>query len=364
VAAWLVNYAPSANVVVTQDGANTTVQVTTTGNPAPQVVVTIGAPTGVNGPALQPDLHNYINTIPDNYSIPQGYKAFWAQRGKLGLPDPFDISPTKLDAAKVGRMPVNGFGPNSFSVANWQAYYRNVCGMHNGLDHIIPRGTPLVAVSDGVIVGTQTSWPFMGNPNDKDIILWCFLPEQYKDSQGRRMLSNVLVAYAHLSNNTVVKRHQVVKAGDVIGISGNPAGESGNDHLHLEVHLLTGDNALPKTGTRKLLSDYKRPQPFDNRTPFNPLLFFSERLVKYHLHQGKKMGFGSGPTYPDNARLAKLGLKWPALDFFTLGCFQYGTAPIWTFNTTPWPNGIYDLDTLTKRLANYTEFVPYPADFI
>jgi murein DD-endopeptidase MepM/ murein hydrolase activator NlpD len=319
---------------------------------------------GTGGRSIQSDLHAYIDTIPNNYPIPQTYYNFWAQRERLGLPDPFDISPTKLDAARVGRMPVNGFGPNSFALKNWQAFYSNVCGMHNGLDHIVQTGTPLVAVSDGIIVGDQTVWPFMGNRNDKDIILWCFLPEKYKDAQGRRMLSNVMVAYAHTSNNAVVKRRQVVKAGEVIAISGNPAGSVGNDHLHLEVHLLSGDNHLPRPGSRKLNPDYKLAQPFDNRTPFNPMLFFSERLVKYHLHQGKKIGFGSGPTYPAPATLSGSGLNWPVLDFFTLGSFQYGSASIWTVRSLPWPAGIYDMPTLLTRINNYTAFQPYPCDFI
>ena len=178
------------------------------------------------------------------------------------------------------------------------------------------------------------------------------------------MLSNVLVAYAHMSNNGIVKRHDIVKAGQVIGISGEPAGETGNAHLHMELHLLSGDPNLPHPSTRRLCPDFKRDQPFDNHTPFNPLLFFSERLVKYHLHQGKKIGFNGGPTYPSDDRLAKLNLHWPTLDFFTLASFQYGTTPIWNCASTPWPSGIYDLPTQITRIANFTAFAPYPVDFL
>lgn len=349
VAAWLVSYVPSAQ----QKSATAAI---TGSSSSPQ--------SGLLGATLQPDLHKYIDSIAANYTLPQSYYDFQAQRDRLGLPDPFDISPTQLEAAKLARMPVNGFGPNSFSAANWQSYYSRVCGMHNGLDHIVPTGTPLIALSDGIILGTQTIWPFMGNAQDKTIVLWCFLPEKYRDAQGRRMLSNVMVGYAHMSNNAVVARRQVVKAGDVIGISGRPAGQTSNDHLHLEVHMLSGDNALPRPGSRKLNIDYKRPQPFDNRTPFNPMLFFSEKLVKYHVHQGKKLGFGSGPTYPDPTRVQSLGLNWPMLDFFTMGCFQYGAPVIWSCNSTPWPSGIYDMPTLLQRISNYSAFDPYPADFI
>lgn len=322
-------------------------------------------------------LYEYIDTIPDDdYPLPQSYHDFWAHREKLGLPDPFDVSPTKPSTYDHRMLPVNGFGPNTFAFLNWMSYYRNVCGMHNGLDHIVPAGTPLLAVADGIIAATQTNWPFMTSKFEKALILWPYLPEHVRDSNGRRMLSNVLVAYAHMSDNTsFVGRLREVKAGQVIGLSGHPinqntdgspAPETDNPHLHLEVHLLTGDNNLPRRVDRRLLSLYKRPQPFDNSAPFNPMLFFSPRMVKYHLHQGKKLGFGNRPTYPSAADLAAAGRNgWPALDFFSIGCFQYQKRDhvIWTM-MPPWGSGIYDMPTLLQRIQNYTPFEPYPADFL
>ncbi len=316
--------------------------------------------TGATGSAT--DLDSYLAGL-TAYSIPQGYYDFQAQRQKLGLPDPFDVLPTNPGFARLSRMPVNGFGPNSFAFGNWRAYYSNVCGMHNGLDHIVPLGTPLLAVGDGVIVGTQENWQFLGNANDKSIILWPFLPDSVRDSQGRRMLSNVLVAYGHLSDNSVVKRHDVVKAGQTIGISGRPFGETSNDHLHMEIHLLSGDSHLPRNSSRRILSDYKPMQPFSNICPFNPILFFSERMVRYHLNQGQKVGYGGGPTYPTAAMLGA-DYHWPPLDFFSIGQFQYGNPPIWTVKSTPWPAGVFDMPTLNARIANYTPFAPYPADFL
>ncbi len=360
VAAWVVIYQDQAVSPPAQ--AAPTAPVTAPGTPVqPPAQAAPSAPGGT-----PTDLYSYIAAIPQNdVTIPQGYYDFWAQSQKLGLPAPFDVSPTQLAYPALSHMPVNGFGPNTFSVGNWQAYYSHVDGMHNGLDHIVPLGTPLQALSDGVIVGTQANWQFLGNANDKSIILWCYLPDSVRDGQGRRMMSNVLVAYGHLSDNTTVKRHDVVKAGQVIEISGRPFGETGNDHLHLEVHLLSGDPKLPHASGRQILGDYKHVQPFANINPFNPMLFFSERLVRYHLHQGKKIGFGSSPTYPNAAMLASLGLTaWPPLDFFTLASFQYGAPPIWTIKQPPWPDGIYDLPTELQRITNFTPFVPYPTDFL
>ena len=193
--------------------------------------------------------------------------------------------------------------------------------MHNGLDLIIPTGTPMLAVSDGLIVGTEVDWPFLGS-SDPCIILWCYLPPTVVDAHGNRMLSNLLVAYGHLSNNTIVRRHDVVKAGDVIGKSGYPGGQPDNAHLHLETHLLSGDNNLPNNIGRRLLKDFSHPQPFDNQTPFNPLLFFTERLARYYMHQGHAIGYNSGPTYPSSDQLTQNGLNtWVTGGFVIHGGF-------------------------------------------
>ena len=323
-------------------------------------------------PAVTPILSvdDYLASIPPNEApIPQGYADFWAQSQTLGLPAPFDVLPAQLGYPDIAHTPVNGFGPNTFSFHNWSQWYTHVDGMHNGLDLIIPTGTPLLAVSDGVIVGTQLDWPFLGS-NDPCIILWCYLPPSVVDTKGNRMLSNLLVAYAHLSDNTIVKRHDVVKAGDVIAKSGSPGGQPGNAHLHLETHLLSGDSHLPNNSGRRLLRDYSLPQPFDNHTPFNPLLFFSERLARYYMHQGHVIGYAGGATYPTADQLTQNGLNaWVTggflPDFFSLGYYQYdATLIIWKHTALPFPNGLYDLATTNKRIANFMPFKPYPADFL
>lgn len=320
------------------------------------------------GPALSAD--DYIVSIPpDESPVPQDYHDFWAQRVTLGLPAPFEGLPAQLPYPQIAHTGVNGFGPNQFSFHNWPQWYTHVDGMHNGLDLIIPTDTPLLAVADGVIVGTEQDWPFLGS-SDKCIILWCYLPPSVVDSQGNRMLSNLLVAYAHLSDNGIVKRQAVVRAGDVIGMSGFPGNQPDNAHLHLETHLLSGDNNLPVRSGRRLLADYANAQPFDNRTPFNPLLFFSERLVRYYMHQGRVLGYDGGTTYPTSVQLAQNGLAgWAAAgfvpDFFSLGYYQYDdTLIIWNQKALPFPNGLYDLPTTNRRITSFTPFKPYPADFL
>ncbi len=307
----------------------------------------------------------YIDSIPD-YPIPAAYDALWALQDQIGLPDPFTSLPVQIRTRhKLVNMMVNGFGPNSFSARNWKRYYSRVGGMHNGHDFIIETGTPLLAVADGIIT---KRWPFMANPRDKTVTLWPFLPDRFRDANGRRMLSNVLVAYAHLSDNTVRDELATVKAGEVIGISGMPAGETSNDHLHMEVHLLDGDPSflnLRQLAPRKLLPYYNRPQPFSNQRPWNPVLFYNRRLVRYIVHQSRTVGYFGGPSYPTPATLRAMGAgHLPALDEFTVAAFEYGIPVVWEKRAAPWPEGAVPLDQLPERLRGFRPFQPYPADFL
>jgi murein DD-endopeptidase MepM/ murein hydrolase activator NlpD len=319
------------------------------------------------------DIDDYINGIPDEFPIASQVDQMRALQDQLGLPDPFDVLPveTRTDGALVNLM-INGFGPNTFSSQHWPNYYSGTAGMHNGFDYIIPSGTPLYALSDGVII---KDWIFMGSPFERTVTLWCFLPERFKDSQGRRMMSNVLVAYAHTSDNSLKNQFDVVKAGDQIAISGVPRDrdrttgklvlETNNAHLHMEVHLLTGDNQLVRPSQRQLLTAYKHAQPFSNQTPWNPMLFFSKRLARYHLHQGKTIGYFGQPSYPTAGTLQSIGAGYlPALDFFTLGYYEYGSGVVWKRPATGvWPRGVVTIDQLPARLQAFTPFVPYEATF-
>ncbi|MBX3081938.1 MAG: DUF3380 domain-containing protein [Anaerolineae bacterium] len=303
------------------------------------------------------DIDAYINNIPDRFEIPAEYDTFWSAHDRIGLPDPFNELPIQITTqARLVNLSINGFGPNTFALQNWQNYYNNTGGMHNGYDYIVETGTPVRAVADGVIV---RNWPFMGNVADKTVILWCYLPAQFKDSSNNRQMSNVLVCYAHLSNNDLKKEGDVVKAGDVIGISGTPAGETSNDHLHMELHMLATDTPLRKS-TRRLLKLYNGDQPNDNFTPFNPLLFFSKRMIKYHLQQGFARGFGGQPAYPTAEMLGQAGASHLGLlDQLTLAYYQYGVPVVWKNAGKPWPTGVITLRMVPDRLASFPTWTPY-----
>lgn len=307
----------------------------------------------------------HLNNLKER-NIPSVYQTLWSNQKYLGLPDPFTTLPVKIRTEDVlTHMQVNGFGPNTFALRYWQDWYDRLCGVHSGYDFIVDSGTPLLAVSDGVIM---RNWHFIANQADKTLALWCFLPPEYRDSKGRRMMSNVIVGYAHMSENALHDHLTVVRAGEVIGLSGTPGMSGTNDHLHIEVHLLQGDENLPRYRQRNgyLLTEYHRPQPLDNNTPWNPLLFFSPRLIQYMLHQGKTIGYmGKQPEYPSRTMLKKSGIyHLPDLNPFTIAYFQYGGRIVWNNRGSTWSSGMIPSEKLAERLKTFKPFQPYEGWFL
>ena len=96
---------------------------------------------------------------------------------------------------------------------------------HNALDFRAAEGTPVYAAEDGQVnqvqnwTGSKTGMQSYGN----------MVRIRHSDYNGRFLFTR----YAHLST-IVVKNGQWVKAGDVIGYSGN-TGNSTAPHLHFEV---------------------------------------------------------------------------------------------------------------------------------
>jgi uncharacterized protein YgiM (DUF1202 family)/murein DD-endopeptidase MepM/ murein hydrolase activator NlpD len=325
------------------------------------------------------DINTYIDSIPDQYPIAPVYDQFWALQSRLGLPDPFESLPIQVRTqSELVNLVINGFGPNTFSSINWRNYYSGTCGMHNGFDFNVKTGTPLMAVADGVIF-KNNDWVFMGSRYEKTVVLWPFLPKRLQPNPDKpTLMSNILVAYAHTSDNSLKSKYDVVKAGEQIAVSGFPIGtnketgkpapEPNNAHLHMEVHFLSGFDRLvnpKKLGARKLLSDFKRPQPASNQVPWNPTLFFNKRLIKYMLHQSQTIGFYGKPSYPTPQTLQTMKAgHLPPLDFFTLGYYEYGGGVVWVNSGKTWPDGVITSDILASRLQAFTPFEAYPATFL
>jgi len=87
-------------------------------------------------------------------------------------------------------------------------------GKHTGVDFAVPIGTPVLAVADGTI--TTATW---GKAYGIQVV--------QRVAQG-------WVIYAHL-NAKRVKPGQTVKAGQLIGESGNSGTNTTGAHLHLEL---------------------------------------------------------------------------------------------------------------------------------
>jgi murein DD-endopeptidase MepM/ murein hydrolase activator NlpD len=103
--------------------------------------------------------------------------------------------------------------------------------LHAAHDYPMPIGTPLFAIADGTIGaqhdGEDPDSPgnnYSGEPSN-----WVLLWTTHK---GNR----VTVYYQHLARTTV-KNGQKVKAGDIIGYSGNSGNSTG---AHLHIHAMKG----------------------------------------------------------------------------------------------------------------------------
>lgn len=276
------------------------------------------------------------------------YHAMWDMQQHLGLPDAFEHLPVlPSPPERIHTLEVNGFGPSAFTFENWWIYYAETRGLHSGFDYYVPEGTPLIAVSDGLIVDFYPTGGLSGEPA---LALRPYLSDAYRGLDGERVLSNLIVAYGHLTGDPTSALVQVgdqVRAGQIIGTSGCPLFvqadgslimQRQNAYLLLETHLVTD-------GTHTL----------NNQMPFNPLLFWSPRLVAL---QARLAAHSTYPPYPAS------GQPYGRLGFFSLGCFERQPAESSVWNHTPtreqiWPVGVYDLNSMLDLLRS---FAPYPLD--
>ena len=279
-------------------------------------------------------------------AVLRGYRRFWELAERLGLPDPFDYLPVHTAPPRgIHELIFDGFGPTTQAYRYGDLYYAETRRLSPGVDYYVPEGSPLIAVADGVIVPFQ----FLEHPAERSLALRPYLPERYRNPRGERVLSNVIVAYGHLTGNPsaeIVRVGDRVHAGQIIGTSGWPVYtredgsvgvQGGNAHLHLQVHLITD-------GMRSLGYAW----------PFNPLLFWTPRLVAL---QARLASHAQEPPYP------REGHPYGRLGFFTLGSFRCDLpGNVWQHTPTSgqvWPPGVYTLDDTVARAAR---FAPYPLD--
>lgn len=112
-----------------------------------------------------------------------------------------------------------------------QAYQKTFGIVHNAIDIRVPEKTPIRAPLDGIVYRVK----------DNDNSNYSYLILAHKD--------NILTVYGHI-NQSLVKEGDVVRAGDVIALSGGVPGTKGagylttGAHLHFEI-LKNGQYADP-----------------------------------------------------------------------------------------------------------------------
>ena len=178
--------------------------------------------------------------------------------GGLTGPSPVAIACNPSESTARIAMPIfgrpfNGDFPNGnlfdhdkpLYTGDTNGYLVSMCGTrydlekltdgHTGYDWRMPEGTPLLAVADGDVIFAGLESPFYCPPM-KRTVQGMAIAVKHTAPEGIEFAS----IYGHLSRIDVANG-QTVRAGDVIGRSGN-TGCSGTPHLHFGAlrHLADG----------------------------------------------------------------------------------------------------------------------------
>lgn len=161
-----------------------------------------------------------------------------SHRGDILIPPLYhDLDNTKRKEGRaIGIRPVpESFRITQFFSENLTSY--NTGAGHGAFDYATPVGTEAVAIADGVVVFSDWAWNL---PAASWESRWYLIrPPVGVTNVGGGILTvvrhdDVDTVYAHLSDNNMVKPGQVVKQGQVVGLTGN-TGSSTGPHLHLQV---------------------------------------------------------------------------------------------------------------------------------
>jgi murein DD-endopeptidase MepM/ murein hydrolase activator NlpD len=173
----------------------------------------------------QLNLHR-MKKLPIAVLILSALLSFSFVKKNLSAPVSKPSKPASKSVSKLLSFPVAG--KRSYIGSFWGAVRDGGKRKHKGIDIFAKKGTPVVAISDGVIISKGTT-PRGGK------ILW-FKPFNYPWT----------VYYAHLDQHKV-KKGQIVKKGQVLGT----VGKTGNArytpaHLHFGIYNWAGAvNPLP-----------------------------------------------------------------------------------------------------------------------
>jgi murein DD-endopeptidase MepM/ murein hydrolase activator NlpD len=141
----------------------------------------------------------------------------YAQENPQDDDRPF-ILPFSGDPGPNSWLFIQTYGNTTFAYRYRNSVYYGGQGIHFGIDLAAPCGTEILAIGDGVVFSVD-SWHGAGPHN---LLI--------NHANGYASL------YGHLLARAVVRPGQKVKAGDVVGLSGDPDLTcSSRPHLHLEI---------------------------------------------------------------------------------------------------------------------------------
>jgi murein DD-endopeptidase MepM/ murein hydrolase activator NlpD len=219
----------------------------------------------------------------------------------------------------------NGFGPNNFaynqSLRADGGVYRNLFGLHDGLDFGIPHGTPLRAMDWGLVVHASrqaNDTPFGARPFSVAVIY-----------------GKYLALYGHMSDSSIVKAGDIVAPGQKIGLSGTDPDDG--PHLHFEMREL-GSTFLQELKTQLDMNGLEAAvSTLDPNTVrarirvfTNPARFFTVRLETHHWSSGQPLPSldHDNNGYPD--QVVRAGDTQPtAFDLYWLPSYPPKRGSFW-----------------------------------
>lgn len=158
------------------------------------------------------------------------------------------------------------YGNTTFAYTHRRLIYSSGQGLHFGVDLAARCGTPVIAIGDGVVSAVDDDRRGAGPHN-----LMIDHPNGYASF------------YGHLLGRPGLRRGQRVRAGEVVGLSGDPDQTcTGRPHLHLEI----------RNAPRHSLA-------------YNPILFIEADWERIALVGGFPVGFERDLNNP---------LRWQGLD--------------------------------------------------
>lgn len=252
-----------------------------TGKPGAKVEVLVAStetaptrPAGMKAPVGQPPISSMVGSDAQwklSLNVASGNWAITARYANQQPPESVSIRVERsnrvyfeIHPIQWGRVTrINWYGNTELAYTTYREAYKDLRGLHSGLDYLAPLNTPLFnAIRKPATVISVNGTPHSYRAGPSSVLL---------HYEGDHM-----VLYGHTSPARLPKLGQTFQFGEVVAYSGQDAqdGKSGVQHLHMEV-IVKGDQ-WKKLEPEELIQS--RVRPGENRT--NPVPFLAPGLVQ------------------------------------------------------------------------------------